>query len=77
MCHGQDAQGSRLMGKDLRRNEFVAMRSDAELIEFLARGRSATHPDNQRGIEMPPRGGNPSLTDEDLAAIVVYLRSIQ
>jgi len=26
---------------------------------------------------MPPRGGNPALTDEDLLDIVAYVRSMQ
>jgi len=26
---------------------------------------------------MPPKGGNPALKDEDIKAIVLYLRSIQ
>ena len=77
LCHGANGEGHPQLGKDLRRNEFVRVRSDAELVEFLEQGRSASHPDNERGVEMPPRGGNPSMTDAELAAIVSYLRSIQ
>lgn len=77
LCHGANGEGHPRLGKELRSSEFVRSRTDAELVEFLKEGRSATHPDNQRGVEMPPRGGNPGLTDADLAAIVAYLRSIQ
>lgn len=75
-CHGREAQGVRGVGPDLRGNAFVAARSDAELVAFLARGRPAGDPDNRTGIVMPPRGGNPALTDADLAALVAFLRSL-
>jgi disulfide bond formation protein DsbB len=76
-CHGPNGEGMPRLGKNLNANEFVASKSDAELIEFLKIGRPATHPDNTRGVDMPPKGGNPALTDEDLGLIVAYMRSIQ
>lgn len=76
-CHGQDAQGMPMLGKDLRGNEFLAGLSDVELVEFLREGRPANHPLNERRVDMPPRGGNPALTDEDLRLIGAYMRSIQ
>ena len=36
----------------------------------------ATHPDNEQGVEMPPKGGNPALTDEQILLIIAYMRSI-
>ncbi|MGH9464959.1 MAG: c-type cytochrome [Thermoanaerobaculia bacterium] len=75
-CHGANGEGMPRLGKDLRAGAFVRGRSDAQLVEFLKEGRPATHPDNLTRVDMPPRGGNPALTDEDLAAIVVYLRSL-
>ena len=66
-----------MLGKDLHDNEYVQGLSDAELAAFLAEGRAATHPLNERGVAMPPRGGNPSLSDEDLILIGDYLRSLQ
>lgn len=76
-CHGYDAQGMPMLGKDLRHNEFVAGLDDAELVEFLREGRPANHPLNERRVEMPPRGGNPALEDEDLRLIGLYMRSVQ
>jgi len=76
-CHGLQAEGRGLLGNDLRANEFIRGLTDEELAEFIRRGRSATDPDNSRGIEMPPRGGNPRLTDEQIHAIAIYLRSLQ
>ncbi|MCP4202203.1 MAG: cytochrome c [bacterium] len=77
VCHGPDAKGIMTLGKDLHDNEFVKSLSDDELVAFLAEGRPATHPLNQRHVAMPPRGGNPSLSDEELGLIADYLRSIQ
>ncbi len=76
-CHGQNGQGIPGLGKDLTSSEFVQSRSDAEMVDFLREGRRANHPENTTGIDMPPRGGNPSLTDQDLADITAYLRQIQ
>ena len=75
-CHGSDAKGITGLGKDLTTSEFLASRTDAEMVEFIIEGRAADHPDNTTGVAMPPRGGNPSLTDEDLAAVITYLRSL-
>ena len=76
MCHGYQGEGVQRLGKPIVDSEFVRRYSDEELVRFLIEGRAANHPDNTQGIPMPPRGGNPSLTDEDLAAIVAYMRSI-
>lgn len=75
-CHGSDAKGMPNLGKDLTVSEFFASSSDAELVAFIAKGRPAAHEDNTTGVDMPPRGGNPSLTDEDLAAVVSYVRAL-
>ena len=76
-CHGPEGRGMPKLGKDLYNNKFTQSLSDTELIEFLKKGRSAGDPLNERGVDMPPRGGNPVLTDADLALIVAYIRSLQ
>ncbi|MDX1632298.1 MAG: cytochrome c [Thermoanaerobaculia bacterium] len=76
-CHGKDAEGLPNLGKPLLDNEFIQEKSDAEMVEFLKKGRPATHPENTRGVDMPPKGGNPALTEEDLQAIVAYVRTLQ
>jgi disulfide bond formation protein DsbB len=75
-CHGPDATGVVGLGKDLTTSTFVAERTDAEMIEFIKTGRPASDPLNTTGVDMPPRGGNPALSDDDLADIVSFLRSI-
>lgn len=75
-CHGADATGIQGLGKNLTTSEFAAGLSDEELVAFIIDGRPASDPDNTTGVDMPPRGGNPSLTDEDLADVVVYIRTL-
>ena len=76
-CHGMDGQGIDKLGKPLINSEFVALNSDSALLQFIIEGRPATHPDNTQGVDMPPRGGNPNLTDDDLASIIAYSRTLK
>jgi disulfide bond formation protein DsbB len=75
-CHGPDAKGIAGLGKDLTTSTWVAEQTDAQLVEFIKTGRPATDPLNTTGVDMPPRGGNPALTDSDIEDIVAYVRSI-
>lgn len=76
-CHGPDARGIDGLGKDLHNNTFVASLSDDELVAFLKEGRGADHPDNDTGVAMPPKGGNPALSDDDLLDVAAYLRTLE
>lgn len=75
-CHAPDASGVAGLGPSLINNEFTSGLSDEELVEFLKVGRPVDHPDNTTGVAMPARGGNPGLTDSDLADLAAYLRSL-
>ncbi len=75
-CHGKDANGLPKLGKGLRDNEFTKSQSDTELVEFMKTGRPATHPLNTTGVDMPPKGGDPTITDEDLKNVVAFLRTL-
>ena len=75
-CHGPDAKGLPGLGKNLHDNQYVRSHTDEEMLEFLKTGRPASDPLNTTGVDMPPRGGNPSLTDEDLQKIIAYLRTL-
>lgn len=75
-CHGAGGVGVEGLGKTLINNEFVGGLGDAELIEFLTVGRATDDPLNTTGVAMPAKGGNPSLSDDDLASIVAYLRTL-
>jgi mono/diheme cytochrome c family protein len=76
-CHGRDAKGLPNLGRSLQANEFVADHRDGELVAFLMEGRRATDPLNTTGIDMPPRGGNPMLTQADMEHVVAFLRTLQ
>lgn len=76
-CHGPDAKGLPSLGKDLTTSDFVQGNSDQELLEFVKQGRPASHPDNTQGIDMPPKGGNPALTDQQILDIIAYLRTLE
>ncbi len=77
-CHGQDAKGIAGLGKDITANSaFVSSQSDDQLLEFIKKGRDASDPANTTGVAMPPKGGNPTLTDDEIKAIIAYLRSLK
>jgi mono/diheme cytochrome c family protein len=76
-CHGKDAKGLPGLGKDMTTSEFIASKSDAELAEFIKQGRAVDDPLNTTGVPMPPMGANPALTDDDLLAVVQFIRSLR
>lgn len=75
-CHGPDAKGVTGLGKDLTTSEWVGQQSDAQLVEFIKRGRDAGDALNTTGVAMPPKGGNPAMSEQEIADIVAYIRSI-
>ncbi len=75
-CHGPGGSGIEGLGKPLTTSTFVAGLTDAELLAFLDEGRASDDPLNTTGILMPPRGGNPALTDSDLIDIIAYMRTL-
>lgn len=76
-CHGPDAKGLPNLGKDLTTSGFVKSQTDEGLLEFVKKGRPASDPANTTGVDMPPKGGNPALTDDQIRAIIAYIRSLQ
>ncbi len=76
-CHGMDATGISGLGKNLVTSTFVHDLTDAELRQFIIDGRPITDPLNTTGVQMPPKGGNPSFDDQQIDQIVAYLRSLQ
>jgi disulfide bond formation protein DsbB len=76
VCHGPDGHGVPNLGKDLVNSKFVAENTDAQLLEYVQKGRAANDPLNTTGIAMPARAGNPSLTDDQIRDIIAYIRTI-
>ncbi len=75
-CHGFNAKGIPGLGKPLIDSPFVDGLSDDGLLAFVQQGRQVTDPLNTTGVMMPPRGGNPGLTDDDLRHVIAYIRSL-
>jgi disulfide bond formation protein DsbB len=76
-CHGADAKGITGQGKDLTTSVFTRGLTDAEFVEFVKQGRNISDPLNTTGVDMPPYGGNPALTEQDLFDIVAYIRTLE
>ena len=75
-CHGFDAKGVPGLGKTLINSAFVDSLHNDALVAFITTGRTISDPANTTGVAMPGKGGNPSLTEKDLYAVVDYLRSL-
>ncbi|MCL4238171.1 MAG: PQQ-dependent sugar dehydrogenase [Anaerolineae bacterium] len=77
-CHNVGAAGvtGHRIGRGLSENTFVREHTDDELLQFIKDGRAETDPDNTTGYEMPARGGNPNLTDDDLLKVIAYVREV-
>jgi mono/diheme cytochrome c family protein len=75
-CHGLDGTGVTGLGKDLVHSDFMESINDAELLAFIKQGRPVSDPANTTGVDMPPKGGNPALSDGQIVDIIAYLRSI-
>lgn len=76
-CHGQNFEGVKNLGPALTDNDFIRDHTDDELFDFIRDGRATDAQDNETGLAMPPYGGNPRLTDDDLSDIVLFLRTLQ
>ena len=75
-CHGVGGIGVDGLGKTFVGSTFIADQTDAELLAFIKVGRDPGDPENTTGVLMPPKGGNPALSDADLTDVIAYLRSI-
>lgn len=63
-CHGAGAQGVAGIGPALLGSDFLANTSKDDWVDMVVEGRGA----------MPPRGGHPDLSDDDIASIYEFLR---
>jgi cytochrome c5 len=76
-CHGQDFAGVSGLGPSFYHDAFIRDHTETELVVFIKEGRAADAPDNESGVAMPPYGGNPRLTDDELNDIVAFLKTLQ
>ncbi len=75
-CHGVNGEGMEGLGKPLTSSTFAVTKTDKELMNFIKTGRPMWDPENTTGIDMPPKGGNPALSDEEIMLIIAYIREI-
>lgn len=75
-CHGPDAKGLPGLGKDMTTSTFIKGMNDDQFVDFLKKGRPASDPANTTKVDMPPKGGNPALTDQDLYDVIAYIRTL-
>ncbi len=75
-CHGVAGVGVPNLGSPLAGSAFLAEKTDGEILAFVREGREHTDPANTSGQIMPPSGGRPDLSDEEMLAAIAYLRSL-
>jgi cytochrome c5 len=61
----------------LMRPDFIRNSSDLELMAMIRAGRNANALDNYTGAAMPANGGRLTMTDEELLALVKYLKEVK
>lgn len=74
-CHGADAKGLEGLGLPLAGSAFVNGLDDDALLTFVKSGRPVWDPESKTGVDMPPKGGNPSLDDAQIRTIIAYIRA--
>lgn len=75
-CHGMNGEGMTGQGKPLITSEFLAGLDNEKALAFLKVGRRPSDPLNSTKVDMPPKGGNPIFTEDDLRDIIAFLRTI-
>jgi disulfide bond formation protein DsbB len=76
-CHGPGGSGVENLGKPFTTSDFIRGKTELNLLAFIKQGRPTGDPDNTTGVDMPPKGGNPALSDDDILDIIAYIRTIQ
>jgi cytochrome c5 len=76
-CHGFQGEGVAGLGLPLVTSPLVMYASDLGLLIFLRVGRPADHPDNTLGVSMPPSGGRPDWSNDEMKDVTAYLRYLR
>ena len=71
MCHGENGKGGVPGTEDFTQKGGVLSLSDAVLLERITNGYQ--RPGSP--MAMPPKGGDASLTEEQIKEVIAYLRS--
>lgn len=71
VCHGDDGHGAMPGAPDLIEKSSWEKQSDSKLLSRLKNGIQTPG----AIMAMPPKGGNPNLTDRELKASIQYIRN--
>ena len=71
VCHGANGKGALPGVSNFKSADGPLMKSDAELAKSISEGLATPG----AALSMPAKGGNPSLTDDDVRALIAYLRA--
>jgi len=75
-CHGPSGEGMDGLGLPFTTSAFIKDSTDKEIIMLVKMGRPIWDIANTTGVDMPSKGGNPAMSDDDLNNIITYIRSI-
>ncbi len=75
-CHGSQGQGIEGLGLPFTTSQFIKNATDNEIVMVVKMGRPIWDPANTTGVDMPPKGGNPAMSDDQLNDIIKYIRAI-
>lgn len=70
-CHGPTGKGAIPGVADLTKSDGALAKQDEVLFKNIKEGFQSPG----AAISMPPKGGNPALTDDDILALLAYLRA--
>lgn len=70
-CHGTNGQGALPGIASFRSADGPLAQADDVLVESILEGKQSPG----SALAMPPRGGNPNLTEADAEALVAFLRA--
>lgn len=76
-CHGQQGEGIAGLGTSLVNSDFIKQNNDSTILTMIREGRGLNDPQNHSGLVMPPSGGRPDLTDEQMLSIIQKMRDFQ
>jgi mono/diheme cytochrome c family protein len=70
VCHGANGQGTVPGAANFTDKKGILNKPDNVLLEHIIKGYQSPG----SAMAMPPRGGNPKLTDDDLKNVLAYIR---
>lgn len=76
-CHGAQGEGVTGLGISLANSDLVKMGTDRDLLALIRKGVGLDDPNNTSKLVMPPSGGRPDFSDEQLIAILHLIRAFQ